>query len=280
MPVPKPSASPARSEPVTSVALDGWLLSRYARRREPCDLEELVRRFRPLARRLALRYARSGEPLEDLEQIACVGLVKAVERFDPDRGFAFTSFAVPTILGELKRAFRDTAWSAHVPRAMQERVAELRRVSDDFATRQGRSPTVRELAERTRAAPEEVVEGLTAGAALSPISLDATTPIEDEDAAPLRERMGGEDVGYERVEDRQAIRMAIRLLTDPQREALCLRFEHDLKQSEIAARMGVSQMQVSRLLRAAIERLATVAGHQSRSTRRGGETEPARLVLR
>src|SRR3954464_3441580 len=109
------------------------LLRRYAAHRDPADLEELVRRFRPLVRKLALRYARGSEPLDDLEQVASLGLVKALDRFDPERGFAFTSFAVPTILGELKRSFRDTAWSAHVPRSVQERVADVRRESDAYA---------------------------------------------------------------------------------------------------------------------------------------------------
>src|SRR3954462_6618445 len=148
------------------------LLRRYARDRRPEDLEELVRRFRPLVRKLALRYARGSEPLDDLEQVASLGLIKALDRFDPERGFAFTSFAVPTILGELKRSFRDTAWSAHVPRSVQERVADVRKEGDDFAARHGRPPTVVELAERLDCDTELVVEALDAACALSPVSLN------------------------------------------------------------------------------------------------------------
>src|SRR3954449_3304102 len=148
------------------------LLRRYARDRRPDDLEELVRRFRPLVRKLALRYVRGNEPLDDLEQVASLGLVKALDRFDPERGFAFTSFAVPTILGELKRSFRDTAWSAHVPRSVQERVADVRRESDAHAALHGRSPSVRELAERLECDEEAVIEALDAAGALHPVSLN------------------------------------------------------------------------------------------------------------
>src|SRR4051795_5753607 len=144
------------------------LLRRYAAHRDPADLEELVRRFRPLVRKLALRYARGSEPLDDLEQVASLGLIKALDRFDPERGFAFTSFAVPTILGELKRSFRDTAWSAHVPRSVQERVADVRRESDAYAALHGRSPAVRELAERLECDEEAVIEALDAAGALHP----------------------------------------------------------------------------------------------------------------
>src|SRR5215212_4216991 len=132
-----------------------WLLRRYARTGSPADLDALVRRFRPLARKLALRYARGSEPVDDLEQVANLGLVKAIRRFDPDRGFAFTSFAVPTILGELKRSFRDTAWSAHVPRAVQERVAKVRSESEAWVSRHGHAPTVRELAGRLECSEED-----------------------------------------------------------------------------------------------------------------------------
>lgn len=240
------------------------LFRRYHDERRPEDLDQLVRRYRPLARKLALRYARGSEPIDDLEQIASLGLVKAVERFDPGRGFAFSSFAVPTILGELKRSFRDTAWSARVPRALQERVAEVRHASDDFASHSGRSPTVAELTAATGHSEEEIVEALQAAHALSPLSMDAPrgSAAEDEDSLFI-DRLGNEDDGYERVEDRAAIEAALPALTDVQRTVLDLRFRESLKQSDIAVRLGISQMQVSRVLRAALERLGAVANHHA-----------------
>lgn len=243
----------------------GALLRRYHESRRPEDLDLLVRRYRPLARKLALRYARGSEPVDDLEQIAALGLVKAIERFDPGRGFAFSSFAVPTILGELKRSFRDTAWSARVPRALQELVAEVRTATDDFAATAGRAPTVSELTAATGHSSEDVVEALQAAQALNPLSMDAHRGGSegDEDRAFI-DRLGGEDDGYERVEDRAAIQSALPALTSVQREVLDLRFSEQLKQSEIAARLGISQMQVSRVLRAALERLGAVANHHSR----------------
>src|SRR3954470_3727774 len=141
------------------------LLRRYAAHRDPADLEELVRGFPPLGRKLALRYARGSEPLDDLEQVGSYALVKAIMRFDPDRGYAFTSFAVPTILGELKRSFRDTAWSAHVPRSVQERVAEVRRESDASGALHARPPAGRELAEQLECDEEAVIEALDAAGA-------------------------------------------------------------------------------------------------------------------
>lgn len=239
------------------------LLRRYARFADPADLDRLVRRFRPLARKLALRYARGSDPVDDLEQVANLGLVKALKRFDPDRGFAFTSFAVPTILGELKRSFRDTAWSAHVPRAVQERVAEVRKVIDGWAGEQGRSPTPREVAERLSCTEEEVVEALHAQTALAPVSLDGRVGGDEEDGVSLGDRLGDTDPGYELVDDRRAIADALPLLTEQQRAVLRLRFEHDMKQSEIAAQLACSQMQVSRVLRGALETLGLVVNHRS-----------------
>jgi RNA polymerase sigma-B factor len=239
------------------------LLRRYATSRDGADRDELVRRFRPLARRLALRYARGSEPLDDLEQVACLGLIKAIDRYDPGRGFAFTSFAVPTILGELKRSFRDTAWSAHVPRSLQERVAMLRKATDRLSALDGRSPSVAALAETMRCSETEVLEAMDAASSLSPVSLDGPRAgAEDEDGTVV-DRLGDHDAGYALVDDRAAIETALPALTDVQRAVLRLRFEGDLKQSEIGERIGVSQMQVSRILRSGLERLHTVANHQS-----------------
>jgi RNA polymerase sigma-B factor len=238
------------------------LLRRYAADRDPADRDRIFDRFRPLARRLALRYARGAEPVDDLEQVASLGLLKAIERFDPERGFAFTSFAVPTILGELRRSFRDTAWAAHVPRSLQERVADVRSHTDAWVGRHGHMPTVRELAEALGCDEEEVIDALQAASALAPVSLEAGAPSDEEDGV-LADRLGNEDPGFELVDDRVALGAALPALTDVQREVLRLRFEEELKQSEIAERIGVSQMQISRVLRAGLHRLSTVAHHQS-----------------
>src|SRR3954451_11651086 len=162
-----------------------WLLRRYAAERDPALLEELVTRFQPLVTKLAMRYVRTSESLEDLEQVGAMGLVKAIERFDPDRGYAFTSFAVPTILGEIKRSIRATAWSAHVPRRMQERVADLRRTLDAASARSGATPTVPELAEQLGWDTETVLEAMTATRAMSSSSLDGPVGLDGEEAATL-----------------------------------------------------------------------------------------------
>ena len=239
------------------------LLRRFAEHRSQADRAELIRRFRPLARKLALRYARGSEPIDDLEQVALLGLLKALDRYQPDKGFAFTSFAVPTILGELKRSFRDTAWSAHVPRSVQERVALLKKHTDRLSTLEGRSPSVTRLAEAMGCTQEEVLEAMAAAGSLSPMSLDGPRGGGDDEDETFVDRLGENEDGYEFVEDRAAVQTAMPSLTETQRIVLQLRFEDDLKQSEIATRIGVSQMQVSRVLRAGLERLTTVANHQS-----------------
>ncbi len=241
------------------------LLRRFHAEGDPRDLDLLVRQFAPLARKLALRFARGSEPIDDLVQTANLALVKALKRFDPDRGFAFTSFAVPTILGELKRSFRDTAWAVRVPRMTQELVAEVRVASDVLVAGAGRAPTVEELGAETGRTPEEITDALQAGQAMTSLSIDAPgrDEADGEPALMFSERLGGEDDGYELVEDRAAIESALPFLSDVQRQVLRLRFSEGLLQSEIAQRLDVSQMQVSRILRAGLDRLGTLAHHQS-----------------
>jgi RNA polymerase sigma-B factor len=240
---------------------------RYAAERRSEDRDELVRRFLPMARKLALRYARGSEPLEDLEQVAALGLLKAVDRYDPGRGFAFTSFAVPTILGELRRHFRNFAWTAHVPRAVQERVMAVRRATDELTRAGERKPTVRRLAEHMGSTEEEVVEALGAVASTDRVPLDAAAAGRDGELLTLAERLGRDEAGYELVEDRGTVASVMHILTQREREVLTLRFFSELSQTEIAERIGVSQMQVSRVLRAALARLSIVAEHQSRPRR-------------
>jgi RNA polymerase sigma-B factor len=237
---------------------------RYAAERRQADRDALVNRFLPMARKLALRYARGSEPIEDLEQVAALGLIKAVDRYDPDRGFAFTSFAVPTILGELRRHFRNHAWTAHVPRAVQERVMAIRRATDELAEAGVRNPTVRRLAEHMGETEEDVIDAMAAAASTDRVPLDAPAQGRDDEALPLAERLGHEDPGYERVNDRRTVASVLPVLTDREREVLSLRFFGGLSQTEIAERIGVSQMQVSRVLRAALTRLTIVAEHRAR----------------
>ena len=236
------------------------LFERYHRSGDPLAREELIRRCLPLARSLAGRYARAGESLDDLVQVANVGLIKAVDRFDPTRGIAFSSFAVPSILGELKRHFRDHGWAARVPRPLQERVLKVNAASERLASRLGRAPKPREVAADTGLSVEEVLEALEAGTAFDSMSLDAPLSRgQDDGAATYADSVGAVDRRLEMVEYRSVVAATIRALPEREREVLVLRFAEDMTQSEIAARVGISQMHVSRLIRRAIQRLQAVA---------------------
>jgi RNA polymerase sigma-B factor len=235
------------------------LLTRYHRERDLAARDELVRRFLPLARQLARRYSRGREPLDDLIQVACVGLVKAVDRFDLDRRTSFSSYAVPMMLGELRRHFRDSGWALHVPRAVQERVLELDGLSKDIAARTGRSPTANKLAELSRWPLEDVVEALGASRSAETVSLDATRSSDGADGDSRGDTIGDIDGSFELVELGLAIAPTLRAMPERDRQVLALRFYGDLTQTEIAECLGVSQMQVSRLLRRSLERLRTVA---------------------
>jgi RNA polymerase sigma-B factor len=231
------------------------LLARYARSRSPADLEELVRRHTGLARRLARRYAYSGPGLEDLEQVAHVGLIKAIRRFDPGRGCTFTTFAVPTIAGELKRYCRDTSWAAHVPRGMQERVRAIRTEADRMQAERGAAPSPRELAVHVGLDEEEIGETLCAAAAMSTVPLEP----EGERAAVDSDRLSAEDPHFELIEQRAAIRDVVWAVSDAEREILRLRFFEDRSQREIADAVGIPPRQVARRLDAALDRLRAAA---------------------
>jgi RNA polymerase sigma-B factor len=248
-----PTPSPGPGE---QLAGERRLLERYALDRSPIVREELVERFMPLARRLAARYAGGAEPFDDLVQVASVGLVKSIDRFDPVRGTAFSTFAVPTILGELKRHFRDRGWSVHVPRDVQERILKVERAMSELPAKLGHSPTVQEIAERIEATDEEVLEAMHAAQGHHAVSLDATSTLGDGDEpGPLRDRIGEEDLAFETVEYGEAIGPVLQEISERDRKVLHLRFVEDLTQSEIAEQVGVSQMHVSRILRATVEKL-------------------------
>ncbi|MEA2418798.1 MAG: polymerase sigma-B factor [Thermoleophilaceae bacterium] len=235
------------------------LLIRYHREGDLAAREELAERFLPLARDLALRYTYTDEPFDDLLQVACLGLVKAIDRFDPERGTKFTSYAAPTMLGELKRHFRDKGWALHVPRDLQERTLAVNRASERLSKQLGRSPKVREVAAELGCSVEQVLEAQEAAASYEATSLDAPTSRDDDEAASLVDLMGDEDTSYELVESRDAIASTWRALPEVERQVLELRFVHDLTQREIGERIGYSQMHVSRLLRRALDRLETAA---------------------
>ena len=244
-------------EPV-SAADSQLLFERWRAHRDRDARDELIARFLPLARKLARRYVQSSEPYDDLVQVASLGLVKAVERFDPSRGFAFTSFAVPTIVGELKRYFRDTGWAIHVDRGAQERARKINEARQAISARTGRPPRVDELAQYLELSEEEVLDGLQVAEAYGTVSLDA--PVAGEEDASRLDAIGDEDQRLGLVDDQATIFAAAKHLPQREREILFLRFGEDLTQSEIAERVGVSQMQVSRLLRRSLHRLRQLTG--------------------
>lgn len=236
------------------LADENSLLARYHRDREPAVREELVARFMPLARSLANRYAGGSEPTEDLHQVASLGLVKAIDGFDPTLGHSFASYAAPTILGELKRHFRDRSRQVHMPRGLQERIATIERAVDELPTELGYQPSAVEVAEHVGMSVEEVLEAMEAASARHTYSLEATVGTE-EDGARLGDTIGDVDPAYATVEFGAAISRTIESLGERERMILNLRFVEDLTQSEIAKRVGISQMHVSRLLRRALDQL-------------------------
>src|SRR3954452_24479203 len=218
--------------------------------------ERLIERHMPLARSLAVQYRHAREPLGGLCQVANLGLVKAVDRFDPDRGIAFTSYAVPTILGELKRHFRDKTWSIHVSRGIQESIARVEKTTEALRQDLGRFPSAAEVAAACGMSMEEVTEARLADGASRMSSLDAPVQREEGD---LSELLGRDDAALSRVEDALWIEQLAGDLTPREREILRPRFVEDLVQREIAERVGISQMHVSRVLRQALEHLAQAA---------------------
>jgi RNA polymerase sigma-B factor len=253
-------AEPARAPADDRARDEQVLFHRYQLYRDQAAREELVQRFLPLARRLARRYERGPEPLEDLVQVASLGLVNAIDRFDAGRGLGFSTFAVPTILGELKRYFRDSCWSLHVPRGMQERVLEMNAAVDSLSRELGRSPTSQQLADELDVSAEDVVEIIEAGAAYSTTSLDAPARSSESEEADLIGTLGETDDRLDLVEHGAALGRALRVLPERERRILFLRFAEGLTQAEIGQRIGISQMHVSRLIRRSLERIRVVAG--------------------
>jgi RNA polymerase sigma-B factor len=231
------------------------LFVRWQQHGEQRAREELVERFLPLARKLARRYSGAHEPLDDLMQVASLGLVKAIDRFDVSRGTAFSSFAVPTILGELKRYFRDLGWSVHVPRGAQELALKVEEARQQLTTKTGRPPSIPDLAQYLELSVEDVLEALETASAHHTASLDSPRDDGEEESGTLADAFGETDERYELVDAKVTIAAAARHLGARERRVLLLRFVEDLTQSQIAILIGVSQMQVSRILRRALEQL-------------------------
>ena len=243
---------------------DARLFERYRRDHDPATRGALVERFLPLAYHLARRYNR-GADADDLQQVAALGLLKAIERFDPERGLAFSSFAFPTILGELKRYFRDHGWTVRVPRDLQELTLRVDTIRQTLTGELGRSPTPSEVAARANATIEQVLEALTAATAHHPDSLDQPFTDDGDDAI---EFLAANERGFDDVEDAAFVDGLLNTLSDRERIILRLRFEDDLTQAEIGDRLGISQMHVSRLIRQAITTLqTTTTADQRRPTR-------------
>ncbi|MFD5628685.1 RNA polymerase sigma factor SigF [Streptomyces sp. NPDC127072] len=216
---------------------------------------EIVEAWLPMAERLAGRFRNRGESAEDLRQVAALGLVKAVDRFDPELGNAFESYAVPTITGEIKRHFRDHMWSLHVPRRVQDLRNRVRFASQDLGqTITGRRPTVAELAEHTQLSEEDVRAGLEALESFTALSLDAELP-GSEDGYSLSDALGSADPALDTVIDREAVKPRLRALSERERAILYMRFFDDMTQSSIAEELGISQMHVSRLISRCCDRL-------------------------
>jgi RNA polymerase sigma-B factor len=247
------------------LAGEAELWRRFARDRDPAIREELVRRNMPFAKRLALRYRGASESFDDLLQVANLGLLGAIDRFDPERGIPFTAFASPTILGELKRHFRDRVWTVRVPRGLHDRMADVDRAISELTKELQRSPSVGEIAERLELEQTDVLEVMEASHNRRPLSLDRPAGNDDADESAPTEWIGEEDEAFELVEGRIALGSALPHLDERERLVLRLRFVEDMTQSQIAERIGHSQMHVSRILRRALSRLREQIREQRQS---------------
>jgi RNA polymerase sigma-B factor len=217
--------------------------------------DKIVERCLPLADHIARRFEGRGEPRDDLVQVARVGLVNAVVRFDVEAGSDFVSFAVPTIMGEVRRHFRDNSWSVKVPRRLKELHLRLGTATADLSQRLGRAPTATELASELGMERDEVVEGLVAGSSYNTLSIDTGGGSDDDDARAIADTLGDVDAGLDRIEDREALRPLLEALPERERMVLVLRFFESMTQTQIAERVGISQMHVSRLLAKSLTRL-------------------------
>ena len=232
---------------------DRELLRRYHVDGDASAREQLVNRHLPLVRSLARRYAGRGEALEDIEQVGAIGLIKAIDRYELEREVALTTYATPNVVGEIKRHFRDKGWAIRVPRALQELNGKMGPTIERLTSKLGRSPSIAEIAAEFDVSTEQVLEALEAGSAYAPLSLSAG-PSGDEELDPM-ETIGTLDEEFDRTDDRTSLEPALAALPEREREILRMRFEEGLTQTQIAERIGISQMHVSRLIRRSLERM-------------------------
>jgi RNA polymerase sigma-B factor len=233
---------------------DKLLLRRYHQEGDLQAREQLIERYMSLVRSLARRYSYRGEQLDDLVQIGAIGLIKAIDRFDLDRGVELTTYATPNIIGEIKRHFRDKGWSVRVPRGLQELNVQVSKLIEQLTVQLGRSPTIAELAEAAGVEEESVLEALESGRAYSSVSLSTGASDEEGELDPL-ESLGSEEHEYEVSEDRAVLAPGFKVLDERERRILHLRFFRGLTQSQIADQIGISQMHVSRLIRRSLEKI-------------------------
>lgn len=244
----KPTSTPQREEVRR-------LLSEYRETKDPAIRERLVELNSDLVHYIARRFANRGEPLEDIEQVGFLGLVHAIERFDPTLENEFSTFATPTIMGEIRRYFRDRSWAIRVPRRLQENLSKVHAAEQALQSDLGRPPSVEEIGERIGLDPDDVLAALEVGPAQHTVSLSTPASADADDSLSLGERLGGADENLDRVEMRAVLERAMAHLSPRERRILVLRFIDQLPQTEVAKRLGISQMHVSRLQRAAIEHL-------------------------
>jgi RNA polymerase sigma-B factor len=241
---------------------DRVLLRRYHVEGDLAAREQLIEQYMSLVRSLARRYSYRGEQLDDLVQIGAIGLIKAIDRFDIERGVELTTYATPNIIGEIKRHFRDKGWAVRVPRGLQELNVQLSRQIEELTVELGRSPTIPELAKAAGAEEEEVLEALESGRAYSSVSLSAAGGQDEQGELDPLESLGAEEPQYEVSEDRAVLAPGFRVLDERERKILHLRFFSGLTQSQIAQQIGISQMHVSRLIRRALEKIREEIGSE------------------
>jgi RNA polymerase sigma-B factor len=242
---------------------DRILLRRYHEDGDLAARAELIERYMSLVRSLARRYSYRGEQLEDLVQIGAIGLIKAIDRFDLDRGVELTTYATPNIIGEIKRHFRDKGWSVRVPRGLQELNVQISKLIEQLTVQLSRSPTISELAKAADVDEEQVLEALESGRAYSSVSLSTGGGSDEEDELDPLESLGEIEHEYEVAEDRAVLAPGFQVLDERERKILHLRFFSGLTQSQIAAEIGISQMHVSRLIRRSLEKIREEIAEES-----------------
>jgi RNA polymerase sigma-B factor len=254
--IPKPAPSERRD-------LVRRLLQEYRDQHDPDVRDQLVELNSDLVHFIARRFANRGEPLEDIEQVGFLGLIHAIERFDPSLGNEFSTFATPTIMGEIRRYFRDRSWAVRVPRRLQENLLRVNAAAQQLTSELGRAPNINEIGERVGLEPEDVLAALEVSPAQHTVSLEAAPAGRTDEALTLGERLGMEDTNLDRVEMRSLLEQAMAHLNPREREIMALRFVEELPQTEVAKRLGISQMHVSRLQRAAVDHLRREMGENA-----------------